>query len=47
MSEKELNAPVSNQFLESVSAVLTQARKAAKTAVNLSIILEAELKKRR
>lgn len=38
MDEKELNAPVSNQFLESVSAVLTQARKAAKTAVNLSMV---------
>ena len=38
MSEKELDAPVSNQFLESVSAVLTQARKAAKTAVNLSMV---------
>ena len=38
MDEKELNAPVSNQFLESVSTVLTQARKAAKTAVNLSMV---------
>lgn len=38
MGEKELNAPVSNHFLESVSAVLTQARKAAKTAVNLSMV---------
>ena len=38
MGEKELNAPVSNCFLESVSAVLTQARKAAKTAVNLSMV---------
>ena len=38
MGEKELNAPVSNHFLENVSAVLTQARKAAKTAVNLSMV---------
>ena len=38
MSEKELDAPVSNHFLEGVSAVLTQARKAAKTAVNLSMV---------
>lgn len=38
MNEQELAAPISNQFLESVSAVLTQARKAAKTAVNLSMV---------
>ena len=38
MAEKDLNAPVSNHFLENVSAVLTQARKAAKTAVNLSMV---------
>lgn len=38
MSEKELDVSVSNQFLENVSAVLTQARKAAKTAVNLSMV---------
>ena len=38
MGQNEQNTSISNQFLESVSAVLTQARKAAKTAVNLSMV---------
>ena len=38
MEQNEQNISISNQFLESVSAVLTQARKAAKTAVNLSMV---------
>ena len=38
MGKNEQNTCISNQFLESVSAVLTQARKAAKTAVNLSMV---------
>lgn len=38
MEQNGQNTSISNQFLESVSAVLTQARKAAKTAVNLSMV---------
>ena len=38
MEQNEQNISISHQFLESVSAVLTQARKAAKTAVNLSMV---------
>ena len=38
MEQTEQNTNISNQFLESVSAILTQARKAAKTAVNLSMV---------
>lgn len=38
MEQNEQNTSISHQFLESVSAVLTRARKAAKTAVNLSMV---------
>lgn len=38
MEQNEQNTSLSHQFLESVSAVLTRARKAAKTAVNLSMV---------
>ncbi len=38
MEQNGQNTSISNQFLESVSAILSQARKAAKTAVNLSMV---------
>ena len=37
MTKKKLT-PIDHKFLESVAEVLTQARKNAKTAVNLSMV---------